>query len=603
MKRIVRILFAIIWVPLFGLQAQTDKSAEITAKELKAHLKYLASDDLEGRRTGSKGADAAAEYIAREFKTYGLAPAGTNNSFIQPFEFVSDVTLADGNSITVTTGGVKHSFVVDTDVRPLGFSTSGSVAGQVVFAGYGITAEEKSYDDYAGIDVKGKIVMMLRYNPDPDNQHSEFARYSAIRYKASKAKEMGASGIILVTGPVDADEDNLMKLAFDNSMGNAGIVAVNLTRTAADRILASSGFTIASLQDSINSTLSPRSFELKGTHVDLSVQLMEIRKTGRNVVGMLEGSDPALKNEIVVVGAHYDHLGWGGPGSGSLFPDTIAIHNGADDNGSGTVGLLELAQYFASTRSQLRRSMLFIAFSGEELGLLGSGYFVAHPTVTLDNIVTMVNMDMIGRLHDRKLIVYGTGTSPGFEELATKHNADSTFDLRLVKDGFGPSDQSSFYGKNIPVFHFFTDLHSDYHRPSDDYDLINYEGMESVLKYVRAILVDLEKQESRPQYARVEAERPQAGSGRGIRSYTGTIPDFGEQVEGMKISGVREGSPAANAGMQGGDIIIKFGRIEIKNLYDYTYALGEYKPGDEVEVQVKRGDEILKLQLTVGKRN
>jgi hypothetical protein len=597
-------LVALILLCLSPLLAQVQSSPEITAAELRQHLMYIASDELAGRKAGSEGADRAAQYIAEQFKSYGLSPAGSDGSYLQPFEFVAGVEPGPGNRFSAMLAAKRVPLAMDEDIRPLGFSSSGSFAGNLVFAGYGISATEQSYDDYVGIDVKDAIVMLFRYHPEGGAHESEFQRYSALRYKAAKAKELGAKAMILVTGPADSDDDVLMKLAYDRQVGNAGIGAVSVTRAVADGMLKSSGWTVGALQDSINATKQPQSFVVENTSLDLSIDLKEIRSTSSNVLGLLEGSDEALKNEVVVVGAHYDHLGMGGPNSGSLMPDTVAPHNGADDNGSGTVGLLELAQSFAAKRPELKRSMLFIAFTGEELGLLGSAHFVNNPTVELARIVTMANMDMIGRLTDRKLIVYGVGTSPGFEELIQKHNADSTFDLRPVKDGFGPSDQSSFYGKEIPVFHFFTDLHSDYHRPGDDVEMINYDGMTEVLRFVEFIVMDVNTLEQKPLYAKVEMpSRPTGGMGRS-RSYTGTIPDFGGgDVVGMKISGVRDGGPAAKAGLEGGDIIVKFGAIEIKNLYDYTYALGEYKPGDEVEVVVKRGEETVTLKLTIGKRN
>lgn len=263
---------------------------------------------------------------------------------------------------------------------------------------------------------------------------------------------------------------------------------------------------------------------------------------------------------------------------------------------------MELAQAFANMKGSLKRSILFISFAGEELGLLGSGYYVNHPLLPLDKTVAMINMDMIGRLNNKVLIVYGVGTSPGFEALAKMYNKDSTFVLKLNKDGFGPSDQSSFYGKQIPVFHFFTDIHSDYHRPSDTYDHLNYQGMEQVVRYIEAISQEIDQLTDRPQYVAVEAPRPAIG-GRSSRVYMGTVPDFGEQVQGMRLSGVREGSPAAKAGLMAGDIIVKFGKVDVKNLYDFTYALGEHRPGDEVDVVIKRRTETKTFRVRLEKRN
>ncbi len=577
----------------------SQSSPEITAAELLKHVKYLASDELEGRRVGSKGANMAADYIANEMKSYGLKAIGDQGTFFQNFDFVAGIKPDKINSLAFIISGRTQDLEPDKDYRPIGFSSSDSFSGGIVFVGYGISDTSKNYDDYAGMDVKGKAVMVFR-NAPPADSTKDFGMVAALRYKASKARELGAKAVVVVTGPEDSDNDDLMKLSYDNASGGAGILAVNITRKAADEILKATGKTVKSLQQEINKTRSPRSCDLPDVKLRLTVGLKQVVENARNVVGMLEGTDPDLKDQIIVIGAHYDHLGMGG--EGSLKPDTVAIHYGADDNASGTSGLLELAQAFAGSRSSLKRSIVFISFSGEEEGLLGSGFYVNHPILSLEKTVVMINMDMIGRLKNRSLIVSGVGTSLGFEALARKFNADSLFVLKLTRDGFGPSDQASFYGKKIPVLFFFTDIHADYHRPSDTYDKLNYPGMEKVVRYVRAIATDLDQTADKPAYVAVEVPRQQV-TGRSTRVYMGTIPDFGEQVEGMKLSGVREGGPAAKAGLQAGDIIIKFGKVEIKNLYDFTYALGEYKPGDEVDVVIKRGNESKTMRVILEKRS
>ncbi len=604
MKPLLRFMSAfgiLLFLGVSTLQAQS--SPQVTAGELLKHVRYLASDQLEGRRAGSRGAELAAQYIANEFKSYGLTPVGDNGTYFQNFEFASGVKPGAVNTFVYSTAAGLRSGELGKDFQPLGFSGSGTVQAGLVFAGYGISASGQTYDDYASLDVKGKAVMVLRNSP-PSDSVKDFAQFASLRYKASKAKELGAEALIVVTGPEDSDTDDLLKLnyGFDPSSGNAGIVIVNITRKLADEILRREEATVKDLQETLNRTKTPKSFAVRGVTIATTVQLTEIRKSTKNVVGFLEGRDATLKNQIIVIGAHYDHLGYGGEGSGSLKPDTVAIHHGADDNASGVAGLLELAQAYAANRSELKRSLLFISFSGEELGLLGSAYYVKNPLFPLERTVCMINMDMIGRLRNKDLIVYGIGTSPGFEALVKKYDADSSFVLKLNKDGYGPSDQSSFYGKKIPVLFFFTDIHPDYHRPSDTYDKINYDGEQRVVQFVEAIASDLDETPEQPQYVAVEAPRPMQ-AGRSTRVYMGTIPDFGEQVEGMKLAGVREGGPAAKAGLQAGDIIVKFGRVEVKNLYDFTYALAECKPGDEVDVVVKRGGETKTFRVKLEKRN
>ncbi len=598
-QRLLAILLALIFG--FKSNALSQSSPDVTAAELSKHVKYLASDALEGRKTGTKGGEAAAQYIASEFKAYGLKPLTPQGSYFQDFEFVAGIKLGDGNSLSFEVAGKPVPVALDKDFRPLGFSSSESFAGFVAFVGYGISDSAKKYDDYSGIDIKGKAVVLFR-NAPPSDSAWDLGQYASLRYKASKARELGARVLIVVTGPEDSDIDELMKLTYDNATGNAGLPTINITRKIADLILTAAGKSVKDLQKEINQTKVPRSVVLPGVFMRLKTDLKETRETARNIVGLLEGNDPTLKDQMIILGAHYDHLGMGGEGSGSLKPDTVAIHHGADDNASGTAGLLELAQAFAGMKSTLKRSMLFISFAGEELGLLGSAYYVNHPLLPLDRAVAMINMDMIGRLNNRSLIVYGVGTSAGFEEMVKKHNRDSAFVLKVNKDGYGPSDHSSFYGKQIPVFHFFTDIHPDYHRPSDTYDKLNYAGEERIVRYIEGIAQELDQAADRPHYVAVEAPR-QPGAGRSTRVYMGTIPDFGEQAQGMKISGVREGSPAAKAGMTGGDIIVKFGKVDIKNLYDFTYALGEYRPGDEVDVVIKRGTETKTVRVKLEKRN
>ncbi len=619
MKQLTALLFFLLSISI-PLLSQIQRSPEITANELREHVKYLSSEKLEGRLTGSKGADLAAEYIANEFRMYGLKQNGDSGSFYQKFEFIAGVKLGLENQLLIVETEVlpnnpneqtksnlkiknRLAAVLNQDYRPFGYSLSGSYSDEIVFAGYGISSADKSYDDYTDLSVKDKIVMVLRYAPPSDSIHGNFEQYSSLCYKTAKAKELGARAIIVVTGPADSDKDELIRLAYDQATGNSGILSLNITRALADTILKNSKTTIKQLQDQILQERQPKSFAIQGISVNMTVDINEIRAQAKNVIGFLDGNDSTLKNEVLVIGAHYDHLGYGGEGSGSLRPDTIAIHPGADDNASGTSGLLELAQVFSNQRDRLKRSILFIAFTGEELGLLGSGHYVKHPTIPLESTVTMLNLDMIGHLNNRLLIVDGVGTSPGFDSLARVHNRDSAFILKLNKDGFGPSDYSSFFSKQIPVLNLFTNINEYYHRPIDTYDRLNYEGLQKIVAYAASLALDLDRIPNRPKFVATEMPKMAGNTGRSMRVFVGTIPDFSEQSEGMKISGVRQGSPAAKAGLQGGDIIIKFGKVDIKNLYDYTYALGEYKVGDIVDVVVKRGKEIINTKVTLERRN
>jgi hypothetical protein len=535
----------------------------------------------------------AADYIAAEFKRYGLQPAGDNGTYFQEFHFTSGIVAGQGNRVSATAGGQPISFTQETDVRPLPFSMDTAVTAPVIFAGYGITDTALAYDDYDGIDVHGKIVIILRYTPDGKNTASKFYNLASLRTKAFNAREHGAAGMILVTGPLDEEKPSLSPLTYDRGMGTSGIAAVSMTSTACDNMLRAAGKDLRTLQAGINAAKKPSSFALDGVSLSLQTEIRKIQGTSQNILALLKPAASNPVDETLVIGAHMDHLGMGGPGSGSLKPDTVAIHHGADDNGSGTAGLLELAQYLSSRASTLRRSILFASFSGEELGLLGSDYYVKHPLVPLASTIGMINMDMIGRMKDSVLVVEGIGTSPGFDSLVRKENTDPSIVLKLKQDGYGPSDHASFYSKDMPVLFFFTNLHDDYHRPSDTWEKINYADEKKVVSLAARIAETLADAETRPAFTKVAASA--SGERRDVRVSLGVVPDYAEETVGMKISGTRAGSAAEKAGLKGGDVIIKFGKKEIKNIYDFTAVLGEYKPGDEVVIVVKRGTEEVSL--------
>ncbi len=608
MVRIISILSMVFIISGASL-AQTS-TPEITSGELREHVRYLASDELAGRGSGTDGNTQAALYIAKQLKVWGLKPAGDNGTYFQPFEFVSAVKLGEKNNALVKgpeIPGTQKALTVDVDFRPFGFSASESVEGALVFVGYGVTAPDKEYDDYAGIDVKDKILVMLRYGPDGASPRSPFQRYTGLRNKARVARENGAKAIIMINGPVDETDDSLYRLALDQGAGSSGIVAVSMKRDILDPFFRASGWSLKSLQDSMRATQKPNSFPLGHAHIALDVEVTRVVSQTSNIVGYLEGTDPVRKDEVVILGAHMDHLGMGGPGSGSMTPDTIAIHNGADDNASGTASLLELAQSMSARTSTLARTYVFAFFSAEELGTLGSAHYIAKPSFPLEKSVTMLNLDMVGRLDNRALSIGGTGTSPEWPALLARHNADSTFVLSLNPDGFGPSDHAVFYGKDIPVLFFFTGTHDDYHKPSDDWEKLNYEGQSAITRYIQAIVNDLDTMRARPEFARVQVASSRRGNqGGDSRSFTvtlGIVPDVGESSTGMKISGVRPNGAAEKAGMKAGDIILAMGGKKVMNIYDYMGILGELKAGDEVTVEVDRDGTIMKLQATMQKRN
>lgn len=601
--------FLILIVPFFLffvlLPADYKESdPKITSTEILDHVKYLASDELGGRFPGTEGDTKTEEYIINQLKSYSVQPAGING-FIQPFDFVSEIKLGKDNSLRIGSSLEFHALTVSKkvgeDYTPVYLSSNGTAKGDVVFVGYGINAPELNYNDYAGIDLKGKIALMLMYSPGYNNPHDNpFSKYERLRIKCAAAKEQGASGIIVVKGP-ESGEDELIKLRMFGSGENVDIPVVNVTRDLVEKLFFTKKLNkLSNVQKRIDSLRMPASFEVGETKAEIKTNIEHIKAETANIIGILEGNDPVLKNEIIVVGAHMDHLG-DGLKYGSLSDGHSAeIHNGADDNASGVAGVLELAEYYASKKSELKRSVIFMFFSGEEAGLLGSAFFVKSDLFKKYNIVSMINLDMVGRLVDNKLTIGGTGTSPVWQPLLDSLNKAYNFTAAYNKDGYGPSDHSSFYSKDIPVLFFFTGLHKDYHRPSDDWNLINTEGEVKMLDMTVNVIDYLNTQSEKPGFIKVQVEKKEE-TNRGFRVTLGVIPDYSSTKEGLEITGVKAGGIAETAGLTGGDVITKLGQYEIKNIYDYTDALGKFKPGEETEVVYLRGTEEKKVTITFAK--
>lgn len=587
-------------------QQRSYLSYDITARELQSHVQYLASDELEGRGSGTKGNTLAAEYIANQFSQYGLLPYGDNGTYFQTFSVLTGLVAGDKNSLTISVNDRNINLVPNRDFIPLSFSADTSVTSTLVFVGYGISSDSLQFDDYAGIDVTGKIVLVLRYTPDYGKPDSRFYAYAPLYRKAFTARSRGAIGMILVTGPADEDQPTLISLRPERSLSDAGIPAVHVKYTIIDSVLHLAGINknLRTLQQEIYDSQSPKSFEIAHARITLTTDLEKIYSPTANVIGYLPGNDPLLREEVVVVGAHFDHVGWGGPGSGSMQSDTIAIHNGADDNASGTAAMLEIAQAMAADRLTLRRSYLFIGFSGEEMGLLGSAHYVKNPAIPLEKTAAMVNLDMVGRLRDSNLTIEGVGSSALWKPLVEKVNEQFNLNVKYGQGGFGSSDHASFYGKNIPVLFFFTGLHDDYHRPTDDWQKINYDGQKTVAEFALQVLRGLESAE-RPAFTRIETNGGGTASRRGFRVTFGIVPDYSESEAGLKISGTRAGSPAEKAGLKGGDVITRMGEKNVKSIYDLTYLLENYNPGDEVEVSFLRNGEVktVKVKLEAPRRS
>lgn len=553
---------------------------DITAAELRSHVTWLASDALEGRGTGTPTLDLAAEYIAREFQRYGLKPAGENGTYFQTFEVVTGVETGD-NTIAVLRDGNELPLQPDF-IMPYTFSVAGSFEGRPVFAGHGIADPSGDHDDYASLNVEGCVVFVRAGLPDDADPHGRMGMLSSARAKALVARERGAVALLIMHD----DERVVKEFQYDRSPSDAGIPVGKVLTDGARMLLDMAGVGAAVLDGGEPHPVEGEPGSVRGEfHVSL------VRKTTRNVVARIDGS----RDGVIVAGAHYDHLGMGGEGSLYRGKEPL-VHNGADDNASGTAGVMELAQWFAANPP--KHSMLFMAFSGEEMGLLGSAHWVEHPTVPLTDLRAMVNLDMIGRLADstRRLNVQGVGTSPVWKDILERRNDSENFNLGLLEDGQGSSDHSSFYMKGIPVLFFFTGLHTDYHRPSDDADKLAYESQETVTRYIAEVMSEADALDEIP-FTKVVVKEDQKVSRFNV--YVGTIPDYAANEKGFRINGTSPGSPAEKAGMEEGDIIVQFGETEVRNIYDYMTALSRHQPGEDVPVIVLRGEDEVSLIVSL----
>ena len=565
-------------------------------------IKALSAPAMEGRGAGSKGLTRAEHLIEKRYKSLGLEPAGTM-SFLQPFIVITGAQLKGKNSFAVLTGDRKVELKAKQDFVPFSFSASGSAHGLLVFAGYGISADEFHYDDYAGIDVKDKIVVVLRYEPPSFGEKSGnqgMTQHSQLVTKAINARNHGAKALVLVNGKLgDGEEDLLTRFGSVSGPENAGIIFLQVKNAVAEGWLKATGKSLAELQEQINASSKPGSFALaENQTAALTVSIVTTRATVNNVLAYL----PGRTDEYVIIGAHYDHLGRGN--FDSLAPSQIGqIHPGADDNASGTAGVLELARLLAPQKGQLRRGILFASFAGEELGLLGSAAWVKDPTRPLDKAVAMLNMDMIGRIKDQKVYIGGVGTGSTLKAVVEQAQANSGFKIEYSPGGYSSSDHTSFVAKKIPVLFFFSGLHSDYHKPSDTWEKIDPVGATRLLDVVGKTGEELADAEERPAFIVVAEDKPAGGPGGiGYGPYFGSIPDFGEVETGVRFSDVKPGSPAAKAGLKAGDILVQFGDKPIKNLYDFTDALRRSKVGDVVEVKVLRDGQPVTASVKLEQR-
>jgi len=566
---------------------------EITVDDLKENIYYLASDSLKGRKSGEPGGLLAAEYIRSKFEITGLKLLYDEG--FQSFNLVVDAELGDGNLLEVG----EKSFGPKTDFLPYAFSSNTTVEATVVFAGYGIEVDRDSlkWNDFEGVDVAGKWMLVLQGDPDLDNPNSPYLEFSTERAKALTASDKNAAGIILVAGPVFNEKDELSSLFFDKNSSRFSMPVLQVNRNVANEILSGSGETIESLESKIKEQHKGVNLEVNAS-VKATVNVLLKEKETRNVVAMLPGTDENLKDEVVVIGAHYDHLGMGGPGSGSRAVDTVAVHNGADDNASGVAAVIQLAEKLTSLKTN-KRTLIFAAFGAEEMGLVGSKAFTNEPPVASEKMVAMFNFDMVGRLDTttNAISIGGTKTSGETEQILT--NLNTGFELAFSGEGIGPSDHASFYLQNIPVFFFSTGAHPDYHTPKDDAELINYEGEKRVLDYAEKVIEEVTNREQKLTFQEAGSKFQRSRGGR-FKVTFGIMPDYaGLEKRGMRIDAVSKGKPADKAGMLRGDIITAIEGKKVSNIYDYMSRLQTLKAGERVSVDIIRDNKetVLIVQL------
>ena len=621
-------LLAGLWAVAGAFGDDKPAGATLTPAEgrMKSDVTFLAADAQEGRAPGTKGIEASANYIANVFKKAGLKPAPGADGYFQPF-FISGAVRLKGDQSLVFNGpgGETMKPQLGAEFTPLAIGVGRVLENvPIVFAGYGITAKNSrkhpglDYDDYAKVDVKGKAVLILRREPQQHDENSLFdgkadSTFATFQHKAVNAFQHGAAAVILVNNlaGLAGAEDSVLAFTRAGPTPLSNIPVLMTTRSLADKILeAARAPSLTDFETKIDDEMKPRSREIKGWTLSAKVSIDGERIETKNVVGVLEGAG-LHADETLIVGGHYDHLGHGGMLSGSLALFSKDIHNGADDNASGTSMVLELARRLGARPDPLPRRVVFMAFSGEERGLLGSQYYVSHPLIPLDDTVMMINCDMVGRLSaGGDLTMVGTGTTPLIATIVDALGQSAGLKIKKVAgvtDTFGGSDHESFYNKGVPVLFAFTGLHSDYHRPSDDSDRINFTGMGRIADYLELITLDLARRPERPTYIKVAGERRPPSGGDSSRTGTtaslGIMPDYAyEKKDGLRITRAREGGPADKAGFKDGDRIVRCGSKMIGTIYDYMESMKEFKPGDQLDIVVIRDGKEVKLQATLGGR-
>ena len=584
------------------------QTAAPASSKTRADVEVLASERLGGRQAGSDGARLAADHLVAGLKAMGAQPLPGQKDFRLPFSFTAGVK--DGGT-TLEVGAPPDGdaravarFDTTRQVQALSFADNAEVSGPAVFAGYGLVVPESQnfgYDSYATLDVKDKVVVVLRYFPEDADQKTRtiLSRYADLRYKAMQARQRGARALLVVTGPRSPNAGETIPMSFDTALAGSGIVAASISSDAARALFAGvKDRTLDDIQKAFDSG-NPHTagFALPGVTVTVKTAVVREKQEGFNVAGYLPATARiALPKPWIALGAHYDHLGRGSHGNSlAAKEDAGKIHYGADDNASGSAAVLASGRALAKT--QRSRHIVLAFWSAEEIGLIGSNAFVTTPPVPTAELAAYFNFDMVGRMQDNKLTVQAVGTSPGWRSLIERANVAAGFDLVLQDDPYQPTDVASFNQAAVPSLAFFTGTHVDYHKPSDTADKINYEDLDRVVDFAVALASRVGQQPEALTFAKVD--QVQQGGGRaGVRIFTGTIPDYATDVKGLLLGGVIGGGPAEQAGLQKGDVVVQLGEQTIANIYDYTYALEALKVNQPVKVIYLRGGERRETTLT-----
>ncbi len=594
----------------FSSPVLSSEAPTFDPERLEKHVRYLSSDELVGRGNGTHGLEQAASYLEAAFGSLGLVPAGAEGSYFQSFRVHLDTEVGRHTTASFRKGDLVRVLEYGADFEPMTFSPAGRIASPVVFVGYGVTAPEHDYDDYASVDVEGKIVLVLRYVPGqalglgPFEKHGWHATF--VR-KAENAAAHGAAGLILVNGPLHRRDDKLVPFGTDVGSEQLTIPALHVRRDYAEELLRGEGWTLRALQETIDEPVSPKSFELEGVEADVVVDVRRTVVEVDNVLGYLPPSG-VVRNvplsdagEHIIIGAHYDHVGLGENGSRDGRARGM-IHNGADDNSSGVAGMLELARVFSSS-SMRPRGILFAAFAGEELGLRGSRYYAKSSTLPVGNAVAMVNLDMIGRLRHDRLYLGGIellpNLAPAVEGMAKAKGL--TFTSRFSAEG--GSDHVPFIRMGVPALFFFTGLHGDYHKPTDDLQFINFDGMTRVLELGYEVSDYLLRTDARPT---LSLERTFArGSRREIvpqeQAYFGIGLDGSFDGSGVRFSYIAIDGPAAVAGLKVGDVLLALNGRTISSRERASILIRQHRPGEMVEAKVRRQGQILQIKVRLSK--